>query len=207
MAVADKEWWNENLHRPSTADDFGSAQPALSPASPELPRGKGPGFAHAAHANNHGRPRNPLDQSTPAKEEHFPTSPTPRQVAHEVPSNAPMRARCARPWATVCTFAPLPAPVPRHPPPPPSGRRSGTGRRGRRSRTFGDDISLSLARLERLVAWRGCGKCGRPRAVKGHQLWCPASSPGPQVLLLFSGRGEQTASPVVYVCRRCPPSA
>ena len=53
-----------------------------SSTSPELPQGEGLGIAHPS---THGNPRSPLDQSTPAKEEHSATSSTPRKVARELP--------------------------------------------------------------------------------------------------------------------------
>ena len=84
------------------------------------------------------------------------------------------------------------------PPSPPNG-----------SKTSGNDISLPPARLERSVAWPGCGKCGRWCAGKGHRLWWCLRHPilRPAVAhkscsCFWGQRGEQAASPLAYVrCR------
>ena len=85
MALADKEWRNENLHRPAihsltriklaaTAVEDDTGQPALERSARTAPE-QGPGNAHAAHASIPGTPT--LDQSIPAQEEHSATSSIP----------------------------------------------------------------------------------------------------------------------------------
>ena len=97
-------------------------QSLLWSAALELPQGKGPGIAHAACVSIHGIPRSPLHQSVPAKEKKSATISIPVRVL-----------------------------APRHLFLLQLERRSGTGRRDRKSRIGGSDISLPLAPWKRLV--------------------------------------------------------
>ena len=91
--VADKKWWSENLHRPAILYLTRTSR------RPQLLNMVLHGIALAAHASNHGSPRNPLDQSTLTKEEIPARSSTPRQGAREVPPSVltSMRAHLTAP--------------------------------------------------------------------------------------------------------------
>ena len=72
-------------------------------------------------------------------------------------AGSPELSMCARPWVVVCGSALLQVPVPRHHHSHQVERRSGTGRRSRRSGSGGSDISLPLAPREHWFVWLDAG--------------------------------------------------
>ena len=73
MAMADKEWWNGNLHKPAMLNL--TRPPQLKTVLLILPWSvaveQGLGKAHATHASVHGSPQAHLDWCNPAREGHF----------------------------------------------------------------------------------------------------------------------------------------
>ena len=73
MAIADKEWWNGNLHKPAMLNL--TRPPQLKTVLRILPWSvaveQGLGKAHATHASVHGSPQAHLEWCNPARERHF----------------------------------------------------------------------------------------------------------------------------------------
>ena len=136
-----------------------------------------------------------------------------KKILRRVQYTSRLPAKYVRwPWATVCRFALEPALAPRHHLLQ-LERRSGKGRRDRRSRIGGCDISLPLAPWKGAVVALGCGKRGNLGAGKDYPLRWFLRHPGLRpaqahrsCFYSWGQRGEQAASPLASSCCRWPPS-